>query len=81
MCLYFSYHTYYGERSQVHLDDLSIKLDLKKTEAQELSLVRTSLEKKVAMLRPASLSKDMLDEQARFMLGFSSSDDILIIGN
>ncbi len=81
LCLYFSYHTYYGERSQSRMAELKVELELKKGEAEELARIKTMLEKKAALLRPATLSRDMLEEQVQYMLGFSAENDVFVVGN
>lgn len=40
---------------------------------------KLALEKKVKMMRPGSIDKDLLEEQARLVLGYKSSDEITIV--
>lgn len=81
LCLYFSYHTYYGERSQSRLNELSASMEEKAVELDALKVQRAALEEKVSLLRPHTLSKDMVDQQARFMLGFTESGEKVVIDN
>ena len=81
LCLYFSYHTYYGERSQYRFNELSVSMEQKKTELSVLKQERSELEEKVSLLRPQTLSKDMVEQQAHFMLGFTSANAQIVMGN
>ncbi len=81
MCLYFSYHTYYGERSQSRFNELSVSMEDKAVELELLMAQRLALEEKVSLLRPQTLSTDMVEQQARFMLGFVDSNEKVVIGN
>lgn len=51
-----------------------------KLEADSLRHRRETLEDKVAMMRPDSINKDLLEERARIVLGFRRADerDILL---
>jgi cell division protein FtsB len=46
-----------------------------------LRLEREILEKKVASMRPGQVDKDLLDEKVRLTLGFTRSDELLVVGN
>lgn len=35
----------------------------------------------VVLLRPNSLSPDMVDEQARYILGYQAEDEVALLGN
>ncbi|MBI1301179.1 MAG: hypothetical protein GC137_05905 [Alphaproteobacteria bacterium] len=79
LCLYFSYHTLSGSRSYSRLLELEQSLDLKAVHLDKLTIQRSHLEEKVSMMRTATLSSDMLDEQTRFMLGYNSDNEYVII--
>ncbi len=81
LCIYFSYHIYYGERSLSRLSEIQKEID---SQARDLDVVlkdRAELSYRVSLLRPKSISKDILDEQARILLGYSMENDIVIVGN
>ena len=81
LCLYFSYHTYYGERSQARLYALSVSLEQKTSALQKLEKDGSMLEERVSMLRPQTLSRDLVEQQARYMLGFTETNETVIVDN
>jgi cell division protein FtsB len=75
---YFGYHVYHGEfgiDSKEHLRDRGEVLE---AQLETLKAERTELEGKVRMLRDGTIDKDMLDEQARRALNFSTADEVTI---
>ncbi len=56
------------------MEDKAVELEL-------LMAQRLALEEKVSLLRPQTLSTDMVEQQARFMLGFVDSNEKVVIGN
>lgn len=42
---------------------------------------RALLEERVSMMRPASLSADLAEEQIRFILGYQNDDEIVVISD
>lgn len=81
LCIYFCYHTIQGERSIVQLISLNQKIDTMSLEETKLENQRMTLEQKVRMLRPGSISKDLLEERARVVLGYKYDDEIAILRN
>ncbi len=79
--MYFSYHSAYGHRSYSRLVDLTASMQQKANSLQALEQEHGAIEKKVVMMRPNSLSIDMLDEQVRYVLGYSGISDIVVISN
>lgn len=75
LCFYFSYHIVSGHRSYSRLSELSHQSALKEVYLEGLKAERSVLEEKVAMMRSGSLSADMVEERARFMLGYQSEDE------
>ena len=45
----------------------------------ELRETQKSLQNRVKLLNPNSLDADMLEERVRFMLGYSRSDETIIL--
>jgi cell division protein FtsB len=76
---YFCFHLLHGDMGYFALRGLDQKLA--ETEARHEALVaeRTGLETRVRLLRPASLSLDMLDERARVVLGFAKAEERQIL--
>ena len=79
--LYFSYHTVQGDRGIIAY--LRLKLQVEKTEMAliESNSERDILSRRVQLLRPEFLDRDMLDEQARRSLGLVHPDDLVIYNN
>jgi cell division protein FtsB len=46
---------------------------------EELKSKREDLETKVAMLRPNSINKDLLEERARIVLGFRKTGEMDVL--
>lgn len=73
--IYFCYHAISGDRGLLafvrankHVEDL-------KKEADTVRAERLQLEHRVSLLKPNSLDLDMLDEQARKLLGYAIKDE------
>ncbi len=82
MCLafYFCYHALWGGRSYVNLMILENRISNVEQEYNQLSAERAALEKKVSQLRPGSIDPDLLEERARYILGFVRPDETLVLG-
>ena len=78
---YFSYHLVQGGHGFITL----LQLRLTVAEAEEikdtLTARRETLEHRVNLLRPDSLDPDLLEEQARKMLGYGFADDIIVFNS
>lgn len=68
--MYFSYHLIQGERSYIRYLSLNQSVASLEKEATGLHDKRENLESKVAMMRPGSINRDLLEERARVVLGF-----------
>ena len=78
---YFLYHSQigrYGSRSLSELEDKSIQLEFR---LAAIRIEREKLENRVLLLKPGSIEKDMLDEQARYHLNLLQEDEITIFLN
>ncbi len=75
---YLAFHTVSGERGVFALLRETSKLDTLKTELAEIKAKRESLERKVQKLSTSSLDLDLLDEQARLVLGRAGKDEVVI---
>ncbi len=79
LCLYFSVHIISGDRSYFNLSELS-QISMQKSQyLDDLRKERELLEGKVVMMRADSLSVDMLEEQAGFILGYNHAADIIVV--
>lgn len=79
LCLYFTYHLTFGTRSYLNFVLLEHSTERLTAEYNGLSKQRQELESRVRKLRPDSLDRDMLEEQARLVLGYSYPDEHIIL--
>ena len=81
LSLYFCYHLIAGERSYLRLISLNHQISTTEKKHKEEFAQREALEQKVVMMRPGTVNRDLLEEQARSVLGFHYKDDKVIIKN
>jgi len=76
---YFGYHAVQGERGL--LAWLSVSKELAQARATQTALAETeaNLERRVTLLRPDSLDRDMLDERAHEILNYGRDDEVIIL--
>ena len=79
LCSYFFYHTVQGQRSYTRLMSLNSSIELSSAKLNILSAQKLEIQRKVIMLRPHSLNKDMLEERVRLVLGYRHPDEIAVI--
>jgi cell division protein FtsB len=76
---YFAWHGWHGSfgieaRRQLAVEAKRLDAELTKVRAD-----RKAIERRVALLRAASLESDMLDERAREILGFANPNEIAVV--
>lgn len=76
---YLAFHTVSGERGVFALLRETAKLDTMKSELAEIKAKREVLEKRVKRLSDNSIDLDLLDEQARLVLGVAGKDEVVVI--
>ncbi len=78
---YFGYHAVQGERGLSAW--LQLDQEIMRAEAQLMvnQAELSRLERRVALLRGDGLSRDMLEERARDVLGLVHQDEIVILGH
>ncbi len=81
LCFYFSYHAVQGNRSALTLLSLNRSIATMSLDATSLRADRQHLEQKVRMLRPGSLSRDLLEERVRAVLGYKYADEVAVLSN
>lgn len=81
LSVYFSYNAVYGARSYTSLQAKQEQLNLKIDELETVRAERKVLESKVVMMRPETLSTDMLEERARAVLGYQREGEVVVLGN
>ncbi len=79
LCFYFVYHGVQGERSLSRYNILSAKIETMSQEKAAMKKQRAVLEKRVTMLRPSSLDRDLLEERVRFVLGYAAPDEVAVV--
>lgn len=79
LSVYFSYHLIAGERSLINHKELTEIVSIKEQNLQALKSKKAKLENKVAMLRPDTISADLLDERVRYILGYQHKDEIALL--
>jgi len=76
---YFVYHAIEGDRGIIAWLRISQQLAESKRSLATLAGERQEIEHRVALLSPASIDPDLLDERARLMLNVAEPDDRLVI--
>lgn len=77
---YFVFHSVEGDRGIHAWRALDSKIEIAEAKLAVLKGKRESLEKKVSMLHPDSIDRDLLTEQARRVLNYLDQDDFVISG-
>ena len=72
---YLSYHTVQGDRGLIAYWQVTKQIYAAETHRKELGSRRATLEHRVKLLHPNSLDRDILEERARYILGYSYPDE------
>lgn len=72
---YLSYHAVQGDRGLIAHRQITQQLVAAQIRHKTLLRQRIVLEHRVKLLHPGSLDRDILEEQARFILGYSYPDE------
>ena len=78
LILYFGFHAFTGEGGLLLSDQRDATLVAKTRELAHLQAQRHDLEVRAQLLRDESLSRDLLEERARSLLGFADPRDYVI---
>ncbi|MCC6597408.1 MAG: septum formation initiator family protein [Alphaproteobacteria bacterium] len=81
LCVYFAYHTLQGNRSLYRYYTVNKKIEMLSQKNAALESEANALEKKIVMMRPGSVDKDLLEERVRFVLGYRDKNEYTILGN
>ncbi len=76
---YFGYHAVQGERGLVSWLRLAHEVERVEAELAASRVERLVVERRVALLSPTKLDRDMLDERARAVLGLARSDEVVFL--
>jgi cell division protein FtsB len=78
LIVYFGFHAFTGDRGILTSSQRDETLIAKTHELAQVRAERQDLEMRARLLRDTSLSKDLLEERARSLLGFADSRDYVI---
>jgi cell division protein FtsB len=78
LIFYFGFHAFTGERGLLSSPLRAAELANKRHELSLLQVERADLEVRAKLLRDTSLSRDLLEERARSLLGYSDPRDYVI---
>ncbi len=79
MVVYFAYHAVQGDRGLIALGKMRQNVNALQAEVLDVREQRMALERKVKALRLDSLDLDVLEEQARIVLGYGYADEMDVI--
>lgn len=74
---YFLFHSFSGDRGLYALVKEQRKLKVVEAELEQVTAKRNELEHRVKLLNPSSLDYDLLDEQARHVLGMAGENEVI----
>jgi cell division protein FtsB len=75
---YFAYHAVEGDYGLFALGKLKDRVASLDAELAKARVERQRMERQVALMRPESLDRDMIDERAREALNMANAKDIVI---
>jgi cell division protein FtsB len=78
LIFYFGFHAFTGDRGLLTEDQRKADLAARRLELAKLEAQRHDLEVRTQLLRDERLSADLLDERARFILGYADPRDYVI---
>ncbi len=82
LLIYFVYHSFYGNKGIIAYFSLNQQLETAYISLESVRDERIELEHRVKLLRPDSLDKDMLDQEARRVLGVAMpNEQVFVISN
>ncbi len=79
LMVYIVYHAVQGNHGLIAYWQLVKQVDAAKQAVALLDEEKTRLQKRVELLHPDSLDRDMLEERARVMLGYADPTDIILV--
>ena len=78
LCAYFAYHLVQGDRGLTAWLRLTQQVRDARMTLAAVEAERTTLERRVNLLRPDHLDRDMLDERARSQLNLAAPNEVVI---
>jgi len=81
LTIYFSYHLLAGPRGYLELKQLEYQVEQASANLIDLQQDRADIEKKVVMMRPGSIDRDLLEERVKHILGYTSKEEYILLLN
>ena len=78
LIFYFVFHALTGDRGILTAGQRDSVLTARRKELAEIRVERVDLEARARLLRDTSLSRDLLEERSRSLLGFADPRDYVI---
>ena len=78
LIFYFAFHALTGDRGMLSGGERDTVLAKRQYELRQVRARRMDLEARARLLRDRSLSRDLLEERARSLLGFADPKDYVI---
>ncbi|PJK31426.1 FtsB family cell division protein [Minwuia thermotolerans] len=79
LVFYFGFHAAYGERGLVALRKLEAEAGHQQERLEDLQARQERLRRRVELIRGPEIDGDILEEQARRILGWSRPDEVVIL--
>ena len=76
---YFSYHAFAGRHGLEARWRLTTEFSNAEIRLRDLETARSYLERDIALLQDNNLDPDMLDQQARSVIGFAQADELIVL--
>ena len=78
LIFYFGFQAFTGDRGLLSLSQRNEMLVAKRAELARLQAQRKDLQARARLLRDGAVSRDLVEERARYLLGFSDPRDYVI---
>ena len=78
LIFYFGFQVLTGDRGLLSLSQRNAQLAARRVELAALQDKRHDLEARTRLLRDGQISRDLVEERARYLLGFSDPRDYVI---
>lgn len=78
--VYFGYHAVFGAHGLIARDAIAEREQAASEELERITLERDALRDKITLLSSRHVDRDFLDEQARVLLGYVASDEVIVTG-
>jgi cell division protein FtsB len=78
LIFYFGFQALTGDRGLLSLSQRNEQLAARRAELNQLQIERRDLQARARLLRDGEISRDLVEERARYLLGFSDPRDYVI---